>query len=555
MWKGMGADTVQLKAILSIKLKMDDRKPLNFGRKQNQKKEYKNGTLKNTFIFLLMGFFYAFPIFSTKDPIFGMTLYLGLMLTWLSLMLVTDFSNILFDTRDKVIILPRPVNDRTLLLSRMMHVFIYLLRIVLPMSLPGWITLGIKYGYAPALLVPFLLVLLALLALFIVNTAYLILLKLTGPERFKDVINYFQIAIAVVFFASAYLLPRAFDPERPNGLSITDYAWVRFFPTYWMAVCLHYINHSFAIVLAGTEWMGILAIATPVICLFVMIKWLAPQFARNIGALDITESVPAMKGGKVTTQQRTRYKKLAKMLNQSDAAKAGFMITWLQTARSRSFKMRVFPSFAYVPVYFVYLMMQKGKPLSEAWTELPNSPGYILLLYMCAFVMMNAMNYLYISEQYKAAWVYYSAPLQTPGQLLGGAFKALWLKYFLPFFTILSAFTVWKWGWHTIIDIILAMVNVTLFSLCMIRVGARHFPFSTAERINQSGYRVVRAFLSMFLILILGAGHYFLAKHDVIGLNTVLKIIFLFLSCGFAYLVWSSYTGTSWAAIYKADIE
>jgi hypothetical protein len=168
---------------------------------------------------------------------------------------------------------------------------------------------------------------------------------------------------------------------------------------------------------------------------------------------------------------------------------------------------------------------------------------------------MNAMNYLYISDQYKSAWVYYAAPLDTPGKVLSGALKALIIKYLVPLFAVLSVFVIFFWGWHVIPDIILAFVNVTLFAVCMIRVGARHFPFSTGEQINQSGYRFIRAFMSMFLVLILGAGHFFLVNQDILGLNIVLKCIFLFLSSGFMYLVWNSYANTSWQDIQKAEQE
>ncbi len=552
LWRGMGADTEQLKAILGIRLKMDDRRPASLGR-PNRKKEVKNATWKNMIISIAMGFIYMLPLITVKDVIFGLSISLGLLLVWLSLMLITDFSNILFDTRDKFIILPRPVNDATLVLSRLLHVFIYLLRLVLPMSLPAWIVMGIRYGWPSAVAFPFAVLLIVVFALFFVNFCYLMLLKFAGPQKFKEIINYFQIAVSVLFFAAVYLIPRAFDPDKGFNVSIADHPGLKFLPSYWLAVCWHWLGYP--LYLPGTQWFSILALLVPLACFWILIKFLAPQFARNIGGLDITEASEQkiQVVGKSAQGKMKFYHKLANAFNRSDDAKAGFMITWLQTSRSRTFRMRVFPTFAYVPVYFVYLLLSKGESFKDAWHEMPEKPGYIILLYMCAFVMMNAMNYLYISEQYKAAWVYHAAPLKTPGGVLSGAFKALWLKYLFPFFAVLSIFTITFWGWKTLPDIILALVNVTLFAVCMVRVGARHFPFSTSEQINQSGYRVIRAFLSMFLAFVLGAAHYFLVKQDILGLNTILKLVFLLLSSGFLWLVWNSYANTSWAVIQKAD--
>lgn len=547
-WRSMGADTEQLEAILAIRLKMDDRKPLSFGRQQTRKKALNNVTLKTMFISCLMGVVYTMISF-VNDIMFSLTIYFGYLLIWLSIMLITDFSNVLFDVRDKFILIPRPVNDKTIVLSKLLHVFIYLFRIVIPLVLPEMIFLGVYHGWKSVLLFPIAVLCLLFMTLFAINLCYLLLIKYAA-RKFKEIINYFQIGVSVIFFAAIYLRPRSFDAEA----SILQFKWIRFFPSYWIAVSWNFLGYKTELI--GTQWLSILAIIVPLGCLLLMIKWLAPQFGRNINNLDISDTAEIKEGAVVTSTstKKSLYHKLANLLNRNDTAKAGFNITWLQTSRSRSFKMRVYPFFAYVIVYFVFITTRNSKStFSEAWHNLPNEPSFIILLYMCVIVILNAMNHLYISDQYKAAWVYFSSPVDTPGKVLSGAFKALWAKYLFPFFVLLSAFTLAVWGWHTILDIILALVNVTLFAVCMISVGARHFPFSTADQINQSGYRVIRAVLSMFLVFILGAGHYFLVKLDVMGLNIILKIIFLLLSSTFLWLVWNSYSNTSWAVIKKAE--
>ena len=150
---------------------------------------------------------------------------------------------------------------------------------------------------------------------------------------------------------------------------------------------------------------------------------------------------------------------------------------------------------------------------------------HLLLLYMSSYVMIAAMNYLTISEQYKAAWVYYSTPIALPGKVMMGAFKAIWIKYFLPFFIVISAFVLYTWGTGVIIDILLAMVNVTLlFALCMARISHRHLPFSIMEQMKQGGSRIVKSFIVMIVPMVLGFGHYF-SMH-----LWWLKLIFLVLS-------------------------
>src|SRR5690606_30234049 len=142
----------------------------------------------------------------------------------------------------------------------------------------------------------------------------------------------------------------------------------------------------------------------------------------------------------------------------------GFIMTWIQTARNRTFKMRVYPMLAYVPVYFFYILMTSKRSFSDVFEKLPEGYTHIMLLYMTFFVVLQALNYVTMSDQYKAAWVYYSSPVSSPGEIILGAYKAIWIKYFMPFMVFVGVFVVAIWGPMAIFDVLLATVNITLFS-------------------------------------------------------------------------------------------
>ncbi len=314
LWRSMGADIEQLRAILNVRLTLDDRKPMGIGRQQKQKKDRKHVSLLNIFIFLVMGGIYMMPLAIVKDRVFSLTMFFSLLLTIMTLMLITDFSNVLFDARDKYILFPRPVNDRTLVLARMLHVFIYLFRIVLPMSLPAWVMLGYLDGWRSATLFPIVLILVVCLALFFVNSVYLLVLNIAKPEKFKDIINYFQIAASAVFFASVYLLPRFFDSEHTHDFNILNYPWVRFAPSYWLAACWSWIGYP--VNLAGTAFYSVLAVVFPLLCMYVLVKWLSPRFSQKISGIDTVDAAEykpvASKGQKAGSRF---YQKLAYEFN------------------------------------------------------------------------------------------------------------------------------------------------------------------------------------------------------------------------------------------------
>lgn len=547
LWRNMGADIIQLRAILYAKLLLDDRKPITLGQ-QKQKKDRKYGTLMNAFISLVMGAVYLFPFGVIGDRIFSLTLYFSLLFTMITFMLIADFSSILFDSRDKYILFPRPVNDSTLVLARLLHVFIYLFRIVMPMALPAWIMLGFIDGWKSAVLFPLPLISLVFIALFVVNGIYLLVLRIAKPEKFKDIINYFQVVTSIIFFASVYLLPRMFNKGNPLELTIQQHPGLQYAPSYWLAVCWSWIGYPVS--LAGTGSYSVLAIVCPLVCMYVLVKWLAPQFSARISGIDTVDSGVSMPEKSTRSQAPAKfYKRLANLFNSTDDAKAGFMIGWLQTSRSRSFRMRVYPTFAYVPVYFIYMLTSKEQSLGDAMHHMADKPRYLLLLYMSSFVLISALTYLTASDQYKASWVYYSSPVATPGRIMIGAFKALMVKYFLPYFIAISLFIVYTWGLGTIPDIILALVNVTVFVSCIARISYQHLPFSIMENIKQGGSRVLKSFLVMIIPSALGFGHYF-------SLNLLwLKMIFLVLSSMFLWLVWDSYANTSWATVIKGAEE
>lgn len=547
LWRTAGADTEQLRAILTAKLKMDDRKPLAY-RKAKEGKEYNYSTLLNMLIHVVTGLMYTFPLFIFSDTIVAMYVYFTIFLFLLTFSLITDFSNVIIDSSDKYVLVPRPVNDRTIFLSRNLYVFIYLLRIVLPMSLPGWVVLAISHGWPTALLFPFTILFMTFISLFLVNGVYLLILKISKPERFKNIIGGFQIAFTIFIIILYNLLQSISQKPEVQHLDISQYDWVRFTPPYWLAACWSWIGYK--AVLPGTVWLGLLAVVFPVFCLWFTLKFLAPSFGRKIAAIDGVEVHELSPAKPAKRSRSTMANKLANLFVKTDAGRAGFIMAWWQTSRSRSFKMKVYPAFAYVPIYFVYMLFLNDESFSDIIAALPRTKIHLFLLYMSAFAMMQALNYVTVSDQYKAAWIYYSAPVSVPGHVLTGAFKALWVRYCLPFLLFIGAIVVYIWGADAIIDVLLAAINVTVFTVCVMRTTNRSFPFSQKEQMKNAGMKgFFRGLLTMVLIAVMGFAHYFLSVF------WWLKILFIILSSIFLWLVWDSCLNTSWQVIAKGDDE
>ena len=139
----MGVNIAQLRAILTAKLLMDDRRPIHLNRKNKKTggKPSKFMGIARFFLYILLGSVLIFPLFSGADKLVKMVLLFSLFIIILSLMLITEFTAVLLDGRDNQIILPKPVNDRTFLISRILHLIIFILDLAIPISIPSAITL------------------------------------------------------------------------------------------------------------------------------------------------------------------------------------------------------------------------------------------------------------------------------------------------------------------------------------------------------------------------------------------------------------------------------
>ncbi|OSZ78418.1 hypothetical protein CAP35_09225 [Chitinophagaceae bacterium IBVUCB1] len=555
LWKRLGADVTQLKAILSVKLKMDDRKPLTMGRPQSDAKKRKNkfnSTL--TFIVgLFIGFMYIMPmIMFRSEPYMGLFSFYTMLTVLLTFGLISDFSNVLVDTRDKLIIFPKPVNDRTIFLSRALHIFIYFFRSVFPMSVIPWILWGYLHGWKGALWFPIPMLFLTFICLFLVMGCYMLLLKLSKPERFKDIIGYFQIAFSIIVFSTFYLgMPYMRQTSFLEQFDIRTVEWIKYTPTYWLAACWYWVEPATA-KLSGTGWLSILAVITPFAMLWVTVKLFAPSFVRKLSAIDGVEVEPVKRKVKQGSKSKL-HQTLGNIFNRTDAAKAGFSLAWLQTARSRSFKMKVYPGFAYVFVYFFYLFLSANVPFDELMETITKKDFHIILLYMTSLILLSAITNMNVTEQYKASWIYYSSPLDKPGSIMGGAFKALWVKYYMPFVFIVSAFVLYVWGVKAIVDIVLATSNVTVYVLVIMYFGNRYLPFSMPEQMKTKvGKTVIRMIFALLFMGCMGFAHFALSSlYQEVAMW--LKLLLTLLSLAALWTLWDSYINTSWQQLKMAE--
>ncbi len=545
-----------LEAILTVKLIMDDRRPSSFHqmrKQQNNKKEISNATLWGMLSSLFMGLFYLMVFTMSDDYTTNLTLFFTLFVVLLSLTLITDFTSVLLDVRDNFIILPKPVNDRTFVLSRLLHIIIHISKMVLPLSIPTAIFITVQKGFHGLLLFTPLVVLITLFTVFLINAFYLLVLKITTPEKFKNIISYIQIAFAIGIYAGWQVLPRMI--AKSNGdFNISKYKWIKLLPTFWFANAW---NSLYTLSFNSTSIVCILlAVLTPIVSLWVVIKYFAPSFNQKLTL--ITSGSAETNQPKLTKENfsKKNYSEWwAKMITKSGTERMGFLFTWKMMMRSRDFKMKVYPGIGYmIVIIFMMLFREKKVSLSEMSAAIASqtSSGRIfilLIIYFSSLMILTALGGIVMSDKYKAAWIYFITPISKPGEIIAGSIKAVTVMFFFPLATVALLASTGFIGFSVIPNMILAISNQLFIITIMSMSSVKYLPFSTTIY-KPNFLSVIKNFLMMIIGGSVGVIHFFIYPH------TWLVLVLIPISLAATYFLFSTIGKYSWGKIiseYRED--
>jgi hypothetical protein len=505
----IGVDIPQLKAILTTKLLLDDRRPhpITQTRQTKIKKPVSMATLSTMLMSLVMGALFITCFFISTDEVTQLTLYFSLFFVLLSLTLITDFTSVLIDVRDNFILLPKPVSDKTIVVARLLHIFIHLCKIVMPMALPAALYLCIKTAVIKGTLLLLMTFLLSGFSIFFINAVYIAILRFTTPERFKAIITYLQIVFAIFMYGSYMLFPRLLSNFEDGSFRITDLRGVVYFPLFWFATAWKVLSQ-----LGGSTTEILLALAGlvfPVICMVAVVKYLAPTFNRKLSLLSGSDSVPKQSYS-AKTEKYALSGFFSRFVTTGHVEKAAFVFTWKMMGRSREFKMKVYPAIGYLLVYAVFIFFtNKDMNFSELMTDNDGGRRTLLLsLYFSVLILTMATTQLVYSDKYKASWIFHTSPVAKPGHIISGALKAVLIAFYLPIAVFISAVLIFFGGLLVVPNLLFALSNVVLIAAVMMYIGKHYFPFSASQSTNVKAGSFLTSFFVMLMAGILAGLHF-----------------------------------------------
>jgi ABC-2 type transport system permease protein len=512
LFRAMRVDTRQLQAILRIKLTMDNRRnTMAFGNQKEKQQNYR--FLFVLLSYLLMGGLMAIYLAVIPSMFLGATIFHAFLLVMLAMTLISDYSAVLLDTSDNTILLPRPVDGRTILVARIVHICLYLGQIVLALSLIPAIVLGVQHGPLVLLVFVLSLVLNTFFTVLLTNILYLLVLRFASEEKLKEVINYMQIIFAILFMVGYQVVPRLFRFESLNSFDAGLHWWSYLIPPMWMGGMVAAVAEgNFS---GGYLVLTALAFAVPLLFAFVFTRFLSPIFQRKLAVMGTSQERGKQDraAGTSAVVKNNFSERLANILCKTTVERAGFELIWKVTGRDRKFKLKVYPAIGYFFVIAFVVFFRQGKgDLAYQLAHLGETQFYLAFIYLAFSVLVTAKAEINYTDDFKAAWMYTAAPIAHPGELLSGALKGLAAKVFMPLYLLICIVCLFIWKLPVLDDLLLGLLNNLVMVWVTSLLLPKYLPFSVQPNVKSQSGNFVRGLLVLVVTAIIGLAHYFMSR-------------------------------------------
>ncbi|SHJ75339.1 hypothetical protein SAMN05444401_3803 [Clostridium amylolyticum] len=491
-----GIDYDIMRSILRVKLIMDGRRVPTIISNNTKKKpdsEDRNMFLKSLIMYVIMGLFLIPMVLIGDKYIYMMSIVFAIMMFMVMTSLISDFSSVLLDIRDKNIIASKPVESKTLSVAKAIHVFIYMFFITFAITGPALIASLFRRG--PVFFLIFLLeiILIDLFVVVITALIYLLILKFFDGEKLKDIINYVQIVLSIAMAIGYQFLGRLFDVVDLK-IVFNPKWWQYLLPPMWFAAPFELIinkntNTHFII-------FSILALAVPIISIILYIK-LIPAFERNLQKLNNNAS-------KAEKPNRKLSDFIAKIICRDKQERVFFRFASDMMKNERSFKLKVYPSLGFSLIFpFIFIM---NSSRGSSFAEVAAGKSY-LNIYFTALMLPTIIMMMRYSEKYKGAWIYRTLPIENSAPIFKGTLKAFIVNLMFPIYLLESIIFIVIFGTRIIPDLIVVFLVVLLFTIICFKSFRQALPFSEAFEAAQQT-EGMKMFPLLIVLGIIAGAHY-----------------------------------------------
>lgn len=532
VFNSFGVDYKVMRKLLQVKLTMDGRRvPTIFS--QNAKKENKeknNQYIKSLWVYVLFGLFLIPFVLMGDNYLFQMSLFYGIFTFFVMTSMISDFSSVLLDIRDRNILFPKPVSRKTISTAKMVHVTIYLSFLTIALTGIPLIVGLFKNGPLFFLLAAVNIILIDLLVVGLTALIYLSILRFFDGEKLKDIINYVQIGLSLMIMVGYQLLIRSFE-----FIDLT----VSFQPKWWQVFIFPmWYGANMEMLLKGAFEPVYLLFSALSLLIPILSIWIYMKFT---GTFEQSLQKLAYQGKAKVTKQNKAGQILLNIICRSPEERAFFRFAGRMMKNERDFKLKAYPSLGFsIVIPFIFII----NTLREDFAQLSDSKSYITI-YFSLIIIPTIMIILKYSGKYKGAFIYRVAPLKSLKPVFSGTIKAFIIKLYLPVYFMLSVLFLFLFGAGILPDLIAVFISACLYAVICFMVLKKALPFSESfDEYSQNGNSAIIFGLMLFVALL--AGLHFASTFLPYGIYLYLGIC----SIGLV-IIWRLAFNVTWEKIIK----
>ena len=381
--------------------------------------------------------------------------------------ILVDFQSVVVSAGDYEVLGHQPVSSRTYFVVKVTSVLVYTGAIGGLMG--GFATISFLVGYGPLVAAAWIAALAGVIVWTTLAMVYLYaaMLHLVPQRRLRRVLSYLQLVAGFGVFAPLVLM--MYTDWLPTA-AVDPPIQLLVLPSTWFATALP---------LAEGRWSAsiLLSVLAAFGSIVVLVRYVGGRLS-----LSYAERLGTIVSGSTAPRRRGMTGGFARAWMSPELYAVATLVRG-QFRDDMNFRLGVL---AILPVTVLYVFMGlRDGPLPDPFVELGFGASDLFLIHLAALAMpLMLMENLFRSESYKAAWVFFSAPVDR-ARLVANAGNCVTVFFLFPYLIALAGVLAWAFGhlWHALTHaLVLGLMAHVLIHTVLI--AAPRLPFAMPPRMG-----------------------------------------------------------------------
>lgn len=475
IFENAGINYPVMRRLLQVMLIMDRRQSNTVMTNRIDKSEgtYSNLFKGYLFSYGLLGVFIVVLMLVPFSLFYKMSIIIGMVIIMVVTTMLCDFSSVLLNVNDRTVLIPKPIDSKTISMAESLHILIYMATITLFIAGPSLIAGTIKYGSMFFKIFLIQLIFIDLLAVFFTSIMYFVVLQFFNLDRFKDGMSFFQIVLSLAMMLVYELVGKTFGMTKIS-VSFAPNWWAYLIPSVWFAgsysIFIGKLRGGAYIILC------LLSILIPV-CLFLIYHFfIYPYFERNFLKLSAISG----KRARFVEKRSVFKRKLYRIISWNRDENIFLKFTHDMVSSERQLKLKLHPSLAYAivfPLIFLFTSFSRSKSFFSVYWGLSNTPFY-LSIYITLVILSSSYVLIYKSGEYKGAWIYKVLPIEDPSPIFKGSIKSFIMRYLVPVYIFIGLIFYLFYGAALLPHLLVMFINLIILVIINFDINDKSLPFS-----------------------------------------------------------------------------